>query len=115
MIRRPPRSTLFPYTTLFRSRGKADARDRSSNAGKGPKAKRVASGRRASGLAPPQLRVTTLGLVLGRVPLRHGARLAPGRRWRGLRARRPLGGPRLRLRAALRLARVHPWRAAVEG
>src|SRR3712207_7211299 len=29
MIRRPPRSTLFPYTTLFRSRGRlarADAR-----------------------------------------------------------------------------------------
>src|SRR3712207_7261813 len=27
MIRRPPRSTLFPYTTLFRSNGKAyDAR-----------------------------------------------------------------------------------------
>src|SRR2546425_9021275 len=24
MIRRPPRSTLFPYTTLFRSRAKAD-------------------------------------------------------------------------------------------
>src|SRR5260221_5985324 len=24
MIRRPPRSTLFPYTTLFRSRGDAD-------------------------------------------------------------------------------------------
>src|SRR5258708_25046270 len=23
MIRRPPRSTLFPYTTLFRSRGEA--------------------------------------------------------------------------------------------
>src|SRR5690348_18112484 len=22
MVRRPPRSTLFPYTTLFRSRGK---------------------------------------------------------------------------------------------
>src|SRR3712207_7221563 len=29
MIRRPPRSTLFPYTTLFRSRlrGIAEARD----------------------------------------------------------------------------------------
>src|SRR3712207_7164648 len=29
MIRRPPRSTLFPYTTLFRSRGRpaASARD----------------------------------------------------------------------------------------
>src|SRR5256885_8982425 len=27
MIRRPPRSTLFPYTTLFRSRGGAAVRD----------------------------------------------------------------------------------------
>src|SRR3712207_7348152 len=25
MIRRPPRSTLFPYTTLFRSLGEVDA------------------------------------------------------------------------------------------
>src|SRR3712207_7977823 len=24
MIRRPPRSTLFPYTTLFRSRGESE-------------------------------------------------------------------------------------------
>src|SRR5256885_4582331 len=36
MIRRPPRSTLFPYTTLFRSRSlrrqrrAADARDRAT-------------------------------------------------------------------------------------
>src|SRR2546422_6373603 len=28
MIRRPPRSTLFPYTTLFRSESVADARGR---------------------------------------------------------------------------------------
>src|SRR2546422_11397615 len=27
MIRRPPRSTLFPYTTLFRSIGEAGAED----------------------------------------------------------------------------------------
>src|SRR3712207_9149103 len=27
MIRRPPRSTLFPYTTLFRSRGWRPLRD----------------------------------------------------------------------------------------
>src|SRR5687767_15495006 len=27
MIRRPPRSTLFPYTTLFRSAGAAGQRD----------------------------------------------------------------------------------------
>src|SRR2546425_8044609 len=26
MIRRPPRSTLFPYTTLFRSKGRKDCR-----------------------------------------------------------------------------------------
>src|SRR3712207_7103587 len=26
MIRRPPRATLFPYTTLFRSRGQGGAR-----------------------------------------------------------------------------------------
>src|SRR3712207_7559370 len=30
MIRRPPRSTLFPYTTLFRSRSRACASKRSS-------------------------------------------------------------------------------------
>src|SRR3712207_7418272 len=29
MIRRPPRSTLFPYTTLFRSARRADRRRRS--------------------------------------------------------------------------------------
>src|SRR2546430_7022884 len=28
MIRRPPRSTLFPYTTLFRSPGRDSARER---------------------------------------------------------------------------------------
>src|SRR3712207_6945477 len=28
MIRRPPRSTLFPYTTLFRSRGGVGRHDR---------------------------------------------------------------------------------------
>src|SRR5258708_14964533 len=27
MIRRPPRSTLFPYTTLFRSRPRDDTQD----------------------------------------------------------------------------------------
>src|SRR2546426_1826140 len=37
MIRRPPRSTLFPYTTLFRSHGRANdphrARDLGAPAG----------------------------------------------------------------------------------
>src|SRR3712207_7471747 len=35
MIRRPPRSTLFPYTTLFRSRDPAPGRGLSSGEGRG--------------------------------------------------------------------------------
>src|SRR3712207_8815054 len=33
MIRRPPRSTLFPYTTLFRSDGHSGATQRLSHVG----------------------------------------------------------------------------------
>src|SRR3712207_7841890 len=33
MIRRPPRSTLFPYTTLFRSPGKSRPREARSGSG----------------------------------------------------------------------------------
>src|SRR5256885_9506568 len=37
MIRRPPRSTLFPYTTLFRSlRGQVGARGEGAALGGGP-------------------------------------------------------------------------------
>src|SRR5256885_8655695 len=37
MIRRPPRSTLFPYTTLFRSRGRRlDSRGEPSRRRSGP-------------------------------------------------------------------------------
>src|SRR2546422_2886384 len=35
MIRRPPRSTLFPYTTLFRSLGSGGLAHRSPQAGGG--------------------------------------------------------------------------------
>src|SRR3712207_6846333 len=48
MIRRPPRSTLFPYTTLFRSRG-AGARGDAARPG-GPAAGRVVGGHPAGGL-----------------------------------------------------------------
>src|SRR5258707_7301245 len=34
MIRRPPRSTLFPYTTLFRSHGAAPRHDRVTEHGR---------------------------------------------------------------------------------
>src|SRR3712207_7413169 len=41
MIRRPPRSTLFPYTTLFRSRG----RDRRPVPGRAQRQQPVEAGR----------------------------------------------------------------------
>src|SRR5688572_31982835 len=37
MIRRPPRSTLFPYTTLFRSRRRLRRRRRRPELGQGKK------------------------------------------------------------------------------
>src|SRR2546422_4769193 len=43
MIRRPPRSTLFPYTTLFRSQG--------DRAGRGDEGKPVAGVARVAGRA----------------------------------------------------------------
>src|SRR2546422_4832962 len=45
MIRRPPRSTLFPYTTLFRSRGRDRARGHGQD---------LPGGRRRGGRAVPQ-------------------------------------------------------------
>src|SRR2546430_8465371 len=49
MIRRPPRSTLFPYTTLFRSPVyRSHPRAVQAAATRGP-----ASGRRVAGLPPP--------------------------------------------------------------
>src|SRR3712207_8174802 len=53
MIRRPPRSTLFPYTTLFRSRG---ARGRHGAAARGPARRRRPGGRRAGRADPRRAR-----------------------------------------------------------
>src|SRR3712207_8634871 len=57
MIRRPPRSTLFPYTTLFRSPARArhdDTRRSSSDATQGDRRSRGAdrSHRRDAGAGP---------------------------------------------------------------
>src|SRR3712207_8663529 len=46
MIRRPPRSTLFPYTTLFRSRGTRSPLSRRARSGK-PEVGQVDSARRS--------------------------------------------------------------------
>src|SRR2546422_7890970 len=63
MIRRPPRSTLFPYTTLFRSCVQSVTRDRERLHGSTPHPaisgnQRARSNRREppDGIGPPRLR-----------------------------------------------------------
>src|SRR3712207_7807918 len=51
MIRRPPRSTLFPYTTLFRSQRDLDGHQRLAHAVAG------GAGRRASALPERRLQL----------------------------------------------------------
>src|SRR2546430_6280899 len=58
MIRRPPRSTLFPYTTLFRSRRVHDARARQQR----PREERAAGEVIARGREPgPEAATALLG------------------------------------------------------
>src|SRR5438477_2227414 len=47
MIRRPPRSTLFPYTTLFRSRSGGCSRSAASSRSSGGTSTRTVSWRRS--------------------------------------------------------------------
>src|SRR3712207_8488263 len=70
MIRRPPRSTLFPYTTLFRSQGSADRAPQRGAALRGHRGRvRLRRKRRVDAL--PLLRVRLLGLgAVGRAPVR---------------------------------------------
>src|SRR2546427_12828055 len=51
MIRRPPRSTLFPYTTLFRSPGAPSAAARADVRGLRREGTRVLASRALRGLA----------------------------------------------------------------
>src|SRR2546422_7834924 len=52
MIRRPPRSTLFPYTTLFRSRRGAGARPPARTRGGGRVGLRAPRDRRRARVGP---------------------------------------------------------------
>src|SRR5687768_17852392 len=47
MLRLPPRSTLFPYTTLFRSRGRRSDRRRASPSARGTAGRRPTATRRS--------------------------------------------------------------------
>src|SRR2546430_101656 len=77
MIRRPPRSTLFPYTTLFRSTARTPTSASSTTCSSGRAASSSRSGRRSS-----------------RRTGRSGSRSAPGTRAnRRPRAARRLDGP----------------------
>src|SRR5690242_21184042 len=57
MLRRPPRSTLFPYTTLFRSPRRGPSETRRHTPRRGPPC--PAGAARARGRRPPQDRKST--------------------------------------------------------
>src|SRR2546427_2931470 len=59
MIRRPPRSTLFPYTTLFRSSGPAPAASTASDPGNNSQTAAPAPGESFSPRLAPQDRKST--------------------------------------------------------
>src|SRR2546426_8935798 len=87
MIRRPPRSTLFPYTTLFRSRGRARRRGNGA-----PALQRIAR-RHRGGAPPPDAKRRPAGELClesaRRRPRAAGASATPprsgGRGWRAAR------------------------------
>src|SRR2546430_9079601 len=56
MIRRPPRSTLFPYTTLFRSRATSQNQSRQVTQPPSPRPSPRERGRRAWQRHPPARR-----------------------------------------------------------
>src|SRR6267142_7056035 len=70
MIRRPPRSTLFPYTTLFRSQRRAVAREpRGIDAGNQALCRRLFVAGRAVDLSSQEKPGNPLGLKrIGQLP-----------------------------------------------
>src|SRR2546430_13776253 len=74
MIRRPPRSTLFPYTTLFRSRGTTRTRRASPARPRSPPPRRRSRSRKRnpSVVTAQDVREAAAGLVgvAVRTPLR---------------------------------------------
>src|SRR5437016_7088591 len=96
MIRRPPRSTLFPYTTLFRSRdwrrGGAGALRGAGRAGRKPKlnakqlpqiAKELRRGARAHGFTTDLWTLPRVATVIERLT---GVHYHPGHVWKILGA-----------------------------
>src|SRR3712207_7239483 len=63
MIRRPPRSTLFPYTTLFRSRASCCIGGRGRRSRASPRRPRDATPRRPRPPRPPPTRPPREGVA----------------------------------------------------
>src|SRR3712207_7833764 len=61
MIRRPPRSTLFPYTTLFRSAAHSGSRGAAAAFGASAMSAAVAASRAVGAMRMHELRVDTVG------------------------------------------------------
>src|SRR6266480_5143996 len=77
MIRRPPRSTLFPYTTLFRSRGRR-ARSRSATRSATGTCRSAGRSSPASAVPPtPEAALAALPVVVDDVECRVGAVRVP--------------------------------------
>src|SRR2546425_13260233 len=100
MIRRPPRSTLFPYTTLFRSPARHLLRDADARVRPAPLLRRIPPRRLdRRRRRPPRDPPAAAGAPRRHDPARHVARLLllrPGARRHG--GRRPQAHPRLALR-----------------
>src|SRR3712207_8429596 len=72
MIRRPPRSTLFPYTTLFRSRGQVLVPDLGTDAARaviGGGAAGGASSAEPSGIIVSVAKITVKGVSEACIPV----------------------------------------------
>src|SRR5688572_31063012 len=76
MIRRPPRSTLFPYTTLFRSSGSAPGRDRGRLAGL-PPADRLVGDRKSTRLNSSHSQISYAVFCLKKKNGNNGVRREP--------------------------------------
>src|SRR2546425_6300454 len=103
MIRRPPRSTLFPYTTLFRSEIAQQRAQAGSLVGHGRHLPSIAAAPETLQLAP-YLDPEVVALVY------HARKIAARLRWIGITSREETMGQRCSALAALLLivpARQH--------
>src|SRR3712207_8908587 len=80
MIRRPPRSTLFPYTTLFRSAERADVHEGVDDEVDGEPRVAVPVRRDDAEQEVPGVRDGRVGQQPLRVRLRHGRPVAEDRK-----------------------------------